>query len=291
MLARLTDKKIDLIAGIVFAIVLVLIAFGQISYNDFFWHLALGKWMIATRSFLTHDIFSYTFYGKEWLNSTWLFDGVLYLIYRYGSFIGLNLLRLAMLAGTYFFFAQAAQVKRSASLALALGILMLTLPSLRSFYRPEITQPFFVGYFLYSLYSYAHGRSKKLLYSLPIVELLWVNTHGSFHFGPILISIFLASELIRQSFGKSMLMLPSDVIRDKRLRTYLLVLLLTLGATLINPYGLRLYVLLAGILADKESLLTILEWFGTPIPVFFQVPAECNRHSSSSRLERVRPSC
>ena len=253
-----SPKTLKITAIGAFAVIIILIGFGQVNYNDFWWHLSLGKWMLANHSFLTHDIFSYTFNGKLWLNSTWMFDGLIYLIYSSTGFFGLNILRVVLLGLTYVVFYRVATVKKNVSPLLALGLLLLTLTQLRNFIRPELTQPLFIGFFLLALYRFKYYRS-KLIYLLPLVIILWTNTHGSFSIGLVLICIFIGSEIVRAVAQKPRE--PISAIRDNKMILPLsMILLLSSAATLINPYGFHIYALIHAILADKESLANVNEW-------------------------------
>lgn len=249
---------------------LLLLAFSRFSYNDFFWHLALGKWMLTNHSFLTHDIFSYTFAGKLWLNNTWLFDLLLYWLHQTSSFWGLNILRFIVFGATYIIFIKAARLTRRSSLLFALAVFLMTVPALRNFARPEIMQNLFIGFFLYALYLYKY-RGRKMIYLLPLIEVVWVNTHGSFHFGPLLVGIFFGAELLRRLAEH-----PRDMTAVFRLtgafKTYGIVLAATLLASLINPYGFGIYPLLTQILSDKESLANITEWHPFEPTAFFSFP-------------------
>ncbi len=63
-----------------------------------------------------------------------------------------------------------------------------------------------------------------MLFLLPVLELLWVNMHIYFIFGPFLIGVFLFETLVRKDFVKA--------------KSITLVLTLASIATLISPYGL-----------------------------------------------------
>lgn len=241
----------------IFFVALLLFSFGQVSYNDFFWHLALGKWMIVNKQFLTHDIFSHTFNGVLWLNNTWIFDGALYLLFVNTGSWGLNALRFIVFGLTYYFLFKIIRLKSSIPTPIILAAFLLTIPLTRNFLRPEITAPLFTSFFLYALYSYKY-RVNHLLFLLPIVELIWVNTHGGFTLGVILIAIFLGATLIREIFENSNNILK--IFKSKELMVLSVILFVTIVATFINPYGTSIYQLIKEILVDRESLINIGEW-------------------------------
>lgn len=267
ILAR--KKSLSILSVVVFGVLLILFSFGGLSLNDFYWHLAIGKWMFATKSLLKHEIFAFAFQGKEWLNNTWLFDGVLYLIYDKSGFLGLNTLRFIVFAATYWFLFKAITVKRKLPMLLILACFILTIGIIRNFYRPEIAGPMFIAYFLYMLYSYKY-RQSKLLWTLPPVAALWTNVHGSFTLAIILVGIFFGSELIR-AFLRNPRHIESVFQKNAYLKKYLVIFILTCGATLINPYGYRIYKFTSIMLRDVETLSNIQEWRPVPFTDFLSI--------------------
>ncbi len=276
MQKRLTDvlgssRTATAVAVAVFVILIALLSFGQFSYNDFWWHLALGKWMLASKSFLTHDIFSQHFSGKLWLNGTWLFDGLLYLLFSKTSFAGLTILRFLVFGATYFFFIRASLIKQGTKgLLFAVIVFLLCIPQTRNLVRPEIMQNLFIGIFLFSLYSFKYEH-KKYLYLLPILEVIWVNTHGTFTMGIVLIAFFFGAELWRTMLRHRCFIIQSFKF-NKYVRAYGIVLVLTCLASLANPYGYYIYILTHQILSDQESLRNIQEWSKIPFSSMFTFP-------------------
>ncbi len=251
------EKTASRVAIAVFIVLIAILAFGQVSYNDFWWHLAVGKEMFATHSFLQYEIFSYAFQGKLWMNATWIFDGLLYYIYTHGSFLGLNMLRFCIFASAYWALITAARLKNKTPYPFAIAIFIFTLSSLRNFLRPEITSPLFLGLTLYGLFAFKYRRS-KLIYLLPLLEVVWVNTHGSFQMGIILAGIFLGSEMLRSLLQHRHSILP--VLKNSALRVYALITVLMALATLVNPLGIRIYAFVYAMLRDKDTLANISEW-------------------------------
>jgi tetratricopeptide (TPR) repeat protein len=86
----------------------------------------------------------------------------------------------------------------------------------RSFARPEI-----FSYLLLCIFFYVLEDERKL-YILPILQVLWVNLHGYFILGPILIFLYFLGMLISR-----------DSVRGKKIMG---VLIMTCLACFINPY-------------------------------------------------------
>ncbi len=266
-------NKVNVLCIAIFVCVLALISFGQVSYNDFWWHLSLGKWMFQNHAIMTHDVFSYTFAGGYWLNNTWLFDGMVYLIYLYSAHIGLNALRFVLISAGYYFFIKTALIKKNEHLVLTLALFLFTLPLLRNFIRPEIASPLFAGYFLFALYAYKY-RHLKFIYALPLVEIIWSNAHGSFELGILLVGIFFGSEVLRSFIRHKNIIRTFS--RNTLARTYGIILVLVCAVTLVTPYGYDVYGFVSKMLNDTDTLNNITEWFSTPLANLVSFPSNAS---------------
>ena len=60
------------------------------SDYDWGWHYRYGEYFFTQGKVLRHDIFSWTMPGYEWVNHSWLFDLLLYVLYTRFGFIGLS---------------------------------------------------------------------------------------------------------------------------------------------------------------------------------------------------------
>jgi hypothetical protein len=110
------------------------------------------------------------------------------------------------------------------------SLLFFAILAERTDLRPEIFSFLFLAAFTAILYK-NRQKSTKLIFLLPLIELLWVNMHIYFAIGELLIGLFLLDYFIAN--------------RKKQLRSLIhdslfliLVLLLTFIATLINPNGI-----------------------------------------------------
>src|SRR5215471_16827368 len=90
-----------------------------------------------------------------------------------------------------------------------------------------------------------------LFYWLPVITIAWVNLHGSFLVGLILLAIYLVAALIR---GRE------NLEWSKSLGS---VFLMTLLATLVNPYGYKLHVHIYEYLSNR-FLMDHIDEFASP---------------------------
>jgi hypothetical protein len=96
--------------------------------------------------------------------------------------------------------------------------------------RPQMLSYAFLAAYLYILTSFKYAKDTRLLPALPILMIPWVNAHGAYVIGIVLIAVFGISEWLVRCFG------TASGEDGYRLRSLALAALLTLLASLCNPY-------------------------------------------------------
>lgn len=202
---------------------------GRPTDIDFWWHLETGELIAATGQVPTTDPFSYTVAGRPWVAHEWLWELVAYLIYTLGGYRLLVLLSALVVAGTALLLYRLARrlgLNEFVAAALVIWAIVLTLPSVGV--RPRELTHLFLALYLNRLFLYREGLVRRL-WVLPAIMVVWVNVHGPFVLGLVLLGIFVVGELHRWLFGGG-----------KAPRHLLLVSLATLAATVVNPSGPRM---------------------------------------------------
>ncbi len=75
-------------------VVLIVLALSYRIYaDDTWWHMATGRYILETGSVPSADLFSFTFFGKPWVNWEWLPGVCFYLAYDFFGPVGLQILR------------------------------------------------------------------------------------------------------------------------------------------------------------------------------------------------------
>jgi len=221
---------------------------------DMGWHLATGRWVAQHHAVPASDVLSYTSPGAEWLYppfAGWLLYGV----FRAWGYAGLTWICVLVLTATVACLLGSRQRPES-GLAAGLAILAVPLLAGRASPRADLFTLLFFAIFLVRLWGFyrtdpseeaAMRRQCSLLWVLPLSMVLWVNLHPGFIAGLGLILAYLAIE------GLDVLFLPAQnhpAGAARRLRLAWPALAATLCATLINPYGVRIFkssLLLAGL--------------------------------------------
>ncbi len=240
-------------------------AIEQVSASaDLWWHLATGRYIVDHLAIPRQDVFSYTNEGARWVNSEWLSDVLLYLVFRPGGGTGLALLKIATTAG---FVGLAVWVawRRSPSLAVSVGCgiaaAMLCQPFLDI--RPDLFFLLATMVCLTTVDAYRRGARPAVLLLLPLTMAVWVNLHASFVYGLGLIGLFTAGEL-----GAELLRRPADPVRRRRAFWLALAAAGALAACVFNPEHAGMLAFPFAIGAPEEAIwrTQVVEW--TPPALF-----------------------
>lgn len=252
--------------GIGLLLLLFLAYFREITAinQDLGRHLLTGELIWKTWQVPTTNFYSYTYPDFPFINHHYLSEVLFFLVHQAGGFSGLLLfttLLMILSCSILFLFT----LKRTAFVPL-LFVSLLYLPVLfeRTDLRPEIFSYTFTILFIVILFSFRE-RFTKLIYLLPFLSLLWVNTHIYFPIGLLLIALFFADSVI---------------VKRKNLRNKQTLTLLGIGTTaglitLFNPNGLSgaLYPLSVfhnyGYTIEENQTLFLLESLGFSKPSFF----------------------
>ncbi|MEW6568837.1 MAG: hypothetical protein AB1449_11865 [Chloroflexota bacterium] len=155
--------------------------------SDTWWHLRAGAWMIEHRQILSFDPFSLTRMGSPWIYPGWLAQIVMAGLYRWLGFAGLNLLTASMVTLAFVFLGRTLEgpdLWRAAVLLLAAVTSAVYWSA-----RPQILSFALTGGFIWILERWRQG-DRNGCWALPPTMALWVNLHGGFAIGFLLIGLY-----------------------------------------------------------------------------------------------------
>lgn len=205
------------------------------SFNvdpDLWWHIKYGQSILSTHHWPTIEQYSFTAGGQHWLAYEWLGDVLLAATYQAGGLraLGALLIILGSLFGLalYYYTTIRCGNPKAAFLATALLINLVNGFNL----RPQMIGYLCVILTLIVLEQFRQGQ-RGVVWLLPLLMLVWVNTHGSWIIGLGTIGVYLASGLMTIHLGS--LETKSWSVAERRHLT--LAFLLSAIATLITPYG------------------------------------------------------
>jgi hypothetical protein len=228
------------------------------AQSDFWWQAVTGHQILQTGQWPTSDTYSFTVHGNEWIAYEWL-AGVLFAVAEIlGGFHGWMVLRFLLCAGMILLLFHYAHL-RSGNLKTALLATLIMFPVVREAgfaLRPQLIGYLFLLATLIYLERFRRGDSKNL-WGLPLLMLVWVNTHGTFLIGLFVVGWFWVSGFARIRLWRFV----SDPWPPHQRRHLGFVLLLCFAVLPLTPYGTRLAAYpLELILFQKASVAFLPEW-------------------------------
>jgi hypothetical protein len=241
--------SLPLIFGLAVYVPLLFAARAVLGDPDTYWHIAIGRWIIAHRTVPHSDMFSFSMPGAPFTPPEWLAEvGIAWLYDNFGW--------AALVAATALSAAAALTILMRALLrslmpahALIATVLaaLLVLPHLLA--RPHIfTLPILVWWAATLINARSEERPPPL-WLVPVMS-LWANLHSSYIFGLGLVAL-LAGEALLSAEDRS--------ARLGALRGWGLFVALSLAAAMITPFGPD-GLLLPVRLATMSTLGLIKEW-------------------------------
>ena len=206
-----------------------LAAFATVGDPDFGWQLARGRWMVQHHQIFSNDVLSYTVPGASAIYPA--FGGImLYGLFVLGGYSLLSWTCAIVAAGTV-----ALLLRRGSAATAAIAILVVPFIAMRSVPRSELFAiVIFAAYVSVLWQNFQTGRAQ--LWWLPLLMVIWVNVHFSFFSGFGLLAAFGGMELLELPFAGD-----RRVQALQRLKREIPWFALTVAATLVNPWGWRIY--------------------------------------------------
>ena len=197
-----------------------------ITDTDIWGHIRFGLDFLASGHLPWHDPYSFTS-DQAWINHEWLWDVLVGALYQFGGLTGLLVFRAALVAA--FLVVVDRATRRAPAWVRVVTLLAVTLASVGQWTstRPQLA----------TLLLYAITLSSPDAMGLPALFALWANLHGGWIMG-------LGALVVH------------GVLRPTRRRVLLVV---ACGlATLLNPYGVRLWIGIAD--AIHRGWADVTEW-------------------------------
>jgi hypothetical protein len=201
-----------------------------LGHYDLGWHLAAGDLIRKSGHIPLHDPWSFTAGNTPWFNLSWGWDALASALFQHAGFQGLVLAVVACGAVIAVCLADTCRRLGASVLAVCIMVLLAALlyPSYVAFPNIYLAAAPNMATMLFAVLFYGAclKRTWRVLL-LPILMLAWVNLHGGFLIGLLIIAIFAAMALLRRDW--------------KEFRLFVLAGVGALAATLINPLGWQIY--------------------------------------------------
>lgn len=212
----------------------VLTVRGRFSDPDMWWHLKTGEIIWNTHSISRVDVFSYTTNHHPYVPHEWLSQLTIYAAYYFGDYSGLMLwlcvfASLIVVGGYVLCWVYSGNPK--VAFLGAMGIWLFSTVGLAI--RPQL-----IGYLLLIcellILELGRTRSPKWFFVLPPLFAVWVNCHGSFLLGMIVLAAVLVSAVCDFRIG----LVTSDRWSTRRLKALAGAFSFSAAALFVNPTGL-----------------------------------------------------
>lgn len=228
--------------GILLFLVLCIAFYAPISPNDYWWYVRLGQEITSWGQIPTVDAFSSTRAGEPMVYHSWLSAVIFWTVYNAGGLTLTFVLRGVVLA---IFYATIWKLCRETGLVPQLATLVMVVAVLATMnnwaVRPQLLVYPLFGLYVFILWRELSGRDSAV-WVLPLLMALWVNLHGSFVLGFLLVgAAFVTSSAHRKKL--------------------LAVLVGLFVASLVNPRGWEAWTYVLSLLTDASSQEYSREWF------------------------------
>ncbi len=267
----------------------------QMWHTDVWAHLRFGEYMVQHRQLPTREPFSdETFADHEalYVNYQWLSQLGAYLLFDAGRRLAPDDFEHQLGGGVVFLQTAHALIVTLRLLVLLLAFRRLTgsvpfavlgmalvavmgWPNHIFIIRPQV-----LGELAFAALLLALSRpilSRRALFLVPVVIMLWANCHGTFPLGFVLLGIFLAGRVVevvsgqwsvvsgqKSEFGAWVIKVMGALLRDVQTRRLVAVLVLSILAAMVNPHGPMLF-RYSWELGKHPNIPSMSEWM--PLPV------------------------
>ncbi len=210
-----------IVLGLALALIAVL-SVRQVGSMDVGFHLEAGLHILSGNGWPATDPFTYTLRDRPYVDTSWGYQVLLASVHALAGASGMIGLHVGLVLVAFLVALATARLRPVDPTALVLVFLLGGVASeLRFETRPELVSWVWLACVLHLLARRAVGLAAPL-FILPLVHLVWANTHGLFVLGWIAIACSALDETIRSRRAP---------------RELLLWGLASVAVTLVNPYG------------------------------------------------------
>ncbi len=223
---------------------------------DLGWHLRNAQFLFQHHAFIRTEMYSFTTHGQPWMDHEWLAEIPFYLGWKWLGARGIFLVTYASISAIMLgIFALATLESRNVKAAFLTSFLAVALASVSFGPRTLLFGWIFLVAELAILYRF--NSTPKLIWMLPPLFLLWVNTHGSWLIGLVLFSVFALSGCVEGNWGS----IAARRWTTSQARTLATTAALSLLALFVNPYGWRLVAYPFNLAFHQQlNIANVVEW-------------------------------
>ncbi len=202
---------------------------------DAFWHLKAGQWMLDNQRVLNYDPFTSEpeAPGAPWVNVYWLFQLVLAGTHRIGGFAALSALKALCAAAAVLAMGISLRKHVPAAWLILVGLVTIAVLAERVRVRPEMFTLLFLMLSVVLVDEVRRGGSPRRLWWLVPMMLAWINMHGLYFLGLVVIWMGMLGAVIDRWLGRK------DLCGNLPTQAALAPMLAATAACLISPWPLE----------------------------------------------------
>lgn len=200
--------------------------------TDFWWHLKTGEWILSHGTVPFVDLYTYEDFDKPWIDLHWGFQVFIALIHRLGGIPLVTMVKAAIFTASVAIAWNAGGAKLTSWKKAAIWLLPIICITGRGNERPEMLSQLFLALWLWL--AVKTDEKPKLIWWLPVMQLVWVNSHALFVLGLVVGFCYAVDMVIRLILGGRMGIPKRE--RGPDIRTVAIVGGLVVAACFVNPY-------------------------------------------------------
>jgi hypothetical protein len=224
-----------LVVAAVFAALVYRMVPASMADPDIWWHLRNAETMFRLHSFIVKDAYSFTAMGAPWIDHEWLAEVPFYLGWRAmgerGVLLATALAIEAVMLGVFYLAYRRSGSIKAAVLVSTIAALLATVS-----FGPRTLLFGWICLVAELIVLERFRWDERAVWALPALFAFWVNTHGSWMIGMVLLGAFVVCGCVRVDAGS----IENPRWTAAQLRKLVTAACLSVGALFVNPYGWRL---------------------------------------------------
>ncbi|SRR6266568_341189 len=220
----------------IFLLICLSVGISLLADGDTGYHIRAGEYILNTLSFPRHDMFSFLSPPLPWTAHEWLSEIIMAVIHRSFGMTGIVIFFGFLISFAFFLLFKIIRSNNSNIITTTFIVLFAAAASqMHWLARPHIFSMILmiVWYYILDLY---HYQDRNYLYLFPLIMIIWVNLHGGFMGGFMLIGIYLLGNFVGCLFPEG----DQKEVHLKRFKMLALTTVACLAVSLVNPYGFHI---------------------------------------------------
>lgn len=211
---------------------------------DIWWHLRVGQWVVEHGTVPVLDPFSQV--HRPWVAYSWLYEVLIYGLYSVFGLAGIIAYRVVMALAIALALHRLI-ARREPRFLVATGLTAIALLAIAMLFseRPWLFTILFSILTLSAILDLREGRPSWLAPCLPVVFVLWANIHIQFVYGLALLALACIAPALDRWLHLDNRTDSAATLASPAWRRLVILSVLCLLATLINPYHVRIYEVVA----------------------------------------------